>query len=93
MTAYVNSVTKSISVSTTTARSAYPEGSELKFIVHNVGSAAIFVKSGSSTVEAVTTDAVVPPNTSREFVRKAEETHLAAITASGTATAYIQFAA
>jgi sugar (pentulose or hexulose) kinase len=52
----------------------------------NEGTVPVSFKFGTSTVTAATTDTPVEPGISRGFTRKPTDTHVAVITASGTAT-------
>jgi len=87
--------TVNVSVSTTTARVAALDvtgqgGASHEVRLTNLGSATSFVVFGDSTVEA-TVEAGMPilPNTTEKFTVSAAHTHVAAITASGTATLYV----
>lgn len=84
----VNSPSASISGSTSSARTAYPTGAGSRVTVYNSGSVAVFVKSGDVTVTAAATNQFVPAGQMRVFERNPNDTHLAAITASSTATVY-----
>lgn len=87
MPSHANQDSATISGTTTSANAAYPtQGNAVR--VHNMGSVAIFVKSGDSNVVATTSSQFVPPITSVELIRNPADTHLAAITASSTATVY-----
>lgn len=87
MPSHANQGSATISGTTTSARAAYPtEGNAVR--VHNMGAVAIFVKSGDSTVVATSSSQFVPPTTTVELIRNPADTHLAAITASSTATVY-----
>ncbi|WP_421696945.1 hypothetical protein [Ancylobacter sp.] len=52
----------------------------------NQGSVVAYFKFGTSTVTAATTDTPLDIGVSRGFTRKTTDTHVAVITASGTAT-------
>lgn len=87
MPSHANQPSATISATTASANAAYPtEGNGVR--VHNMGSVAIFVKSGDSNVVATTSSQFVPPTTTVELDRNPADTHLAAITASSTATVY-----
>ena len=74
-----------ISMSTTTARNT----TAFTYNILRVISAAnCFIVLGSSVCEATATDHYLPADTIEYFSRK-ENTHLAAILSSGTATLYI----
>lgn len=86
---HVNQPSASISGTTSTARAAYPQDSNKSGVrVHNAGNVMGFVKSGDDTVEATTGDQFVPPGQTVVFAKNPKDTHLAAITASSTATFY-----
>lgn len=88
MTGHVNAPSASISASTTSARTAYPAGNAGGVLVYNAGTVPVFLASGGSTVTATTAGSFVPPGDMRLFEKSANDTHLAAITASSTATVY-----
>lgn len=57
--------------------------------VYNAGSVAVFIEFGNSTVTASTTaDTPIAPGSVESFHVFPYETHVAAITASGSATVY-----
>lgn len=57
--------------------------------VYNTGSVPVFIEFGNSTVTASTTaDAPIAPGSVEPFHVYPYETHVAAITASGSATVY-----
>ena len=86
---HINSKSASISGSTTTARAAYPAPNNNNGVrVYNAGSVGVFLKSGGSTVEATTSDNFLGAGETEIFERDPNDTHLAAITASSTATVY-----
>lgn len=85
---HVNSPTASISGTTSSARTAYPVGTGSRVSVYNSGSVAVFVKSGDVTVAATTTNMFVPAGQALTFERNPNDTYLATITASSTATVY-----
>lgn len=89
----INIPSATISATTSTARTAYPvSGSPLKntVFVYNAGSVPVFVTSGDSTVVATVAGSIVPPAQTRLFSKAVGDTHMAAITASSTATVYFQ---
>lgn len=88
MAQHVNSPSASISASTSSARTAYPASTLNGVEVVNIGTSPVFVASGDVTVAATSANRVVHPNWPRIFLRNPNDTHLAAITASGTATVY-----
>lgn len=87
--------TVSLAASTTSARVALtnpPSNSEFQVRVHNAGSALAFIHRGNSTVTAATTDVPIPSGAVEvltfENLDGTPQTHVAAITTSGTATLY-----
>lgn len=87
MPSHANQASASISATTTSARTAYPVlGNGVA--VYNSGSVVVFVASGDSTVTATTSGQFVAPGETVEFKHNPADTHLAAITASSTATVY-----
>ncbi len=88
----INTPTVSISATTSSARSAYSNGSYAEVLIYNTGTVPVFVQSGDSTVAATTSSTVVPAGTNAIYLRNPNDTHLAAITASGTATVYFNAA-
>jgi hypothetical protein len=86
---HVNTPSASISGTTSSARTAYPVTPSTGGVrIYNSGAVAVFVKSGDSSVAAATTDQFVGPGQTVLFARNPRDTHLAAITASSTATVY-----
>jgi hypothetical protein len=81
------SATATISATTVTARAAVDQHSNSARVV-NAGTATAFLKFGDSTVEATTTDMPILSGATETFTKGAA-THIAAITASGTATVYL----
>ncbi len=91
MPAHANQGSATIPGTTTSARAAYPtEGNAVRVL--NVGSVVTFVKSGDSSVVATSSDQPILPNSEVELFRNPSDTHLAAITASSTATVYFSSA-
>lgn len=88
----LNAVSASISGTTSSARTAYPAGSYGEVEVYNTGTVPVFLASGDSTVAATTSGTFLAGGQSRTFARDPKHTHLAAITASSTATVYFQSA-
>jgi hypothetical protein len=78
-----------ISASTTTAGGALARVANQVATVCNVGSVTIFVKFGAGSQTATNADMAVAPNTVRVFQLVETDTHVAAITASSTATVYV----
>ncbi len=78
-----------ISASTSSAGGALARAADQTAVVTNVGSVTIFVKFGAGAQTATSADQAVAPNTSRVFGLLASDTHVAAITASSTATVYV----
>lgn len=79
--------TVSLAVTTTTGRVA-TVGDASTIRIYNAGTATVFVKFGGSSVTAATTDMPIPAGVVETF-RTGTLTHVAAITASGTATLYV----
>ncbi|ULQ46951.1 hypothetical protein JN531_001385 [Flagellatimonas centrodinii] len=79
--------TKSISASTSSARTARAVGSSGPVEIFNATSAIAFLKAGDVTVTAAVTDYPIPAGESR-VVDIGAHTNLAAILASGTGTVY-----
>jgi len=89
MTSHINSSSASISVSTLSARTAYPQNHGQGVIrVYNAGSVPVFLRSGNSSVTATTSSQFLGAGETYSFVRNPSDTNLAAITASGTSTVY-----
>lgn len=80
--------TVTISASTTTARGEITVDCQCLRIV-NIGTVATFVKLGGVTVEATNNDFVLAPNEAVLISKGSNYSHLAALTASGTATVYV----
>jgi hypothetical protein len=85
-------VTVAISVTTTTASGEITtmndaSGKDLR--IYNAGSATAFLDFGSSGIVATTADMPVPSGAVEVISVGPGVTHVAAITASGTATLYI----
>lgn len=88
---HANQPSASISASTSNARTAYPANANQNGVrVYNAGSVPVFVKSGGSSVAATTSDQFVAPGATVIFARDPNDTYLAAITASSTATVYFE---
>lgn len=86
---HVNQASASISATTSSARAAYPANANKNGVrALNAGTVAAFIKSGDSTVDATTSGQFLAPGEAVTFVRDPKDTHLAAITASSTATVY-----
>jgi hypothetical protein len=79
--------TVSLAVTTSTGRVA-TVGDASTIRLYNAGTATAFVKFGSVTVTAAVTDMPIPTGAIEVF-RTGTLTHVAAITASGTATLYV----
>lgn len=94
MTTPINLKSDSIGATTSTGNKAYPNiggaPGRIAAYLYNAGSVPVFVKSGSSTVQATTTDTFIPPGQTRLLLKDPNDTHIAAITASSTATLYYQ---
>jgi hypothetical protein len=87
---HINAPTVSISVTSSTGRVAYGALNSPGIIITDSGAADIFCKSGDSTITAAVTDTIIKTGTVQSFTKSPVDTHIACITASGTATAYIQ---
>lgn len=91
----IDAATATRAVTATTARVAFskPPLGEFQARLHNAGGATVFFRVGDSTVEAATTDIPIPAGAVEIITVKNldadPDTHIAAITASGTATLYI----
>lgn len=80
--------TVSLAVTSTTGSTAL-SGAGNSIELQNTGLTICFVKVGSSAVTAATTDYPIPPGQSKVIARDpANQTYVAAITASGTTTLY-----
>jgi hypothetical protein len=91
---FVPAATASVSVTTSTASAALkgaPSGS-FQLRLHNTGTSTVFYNIGSSAVTAAVTDVPLPSGAVEVITIQnpgnSPETHVAAITASGTATLY-----
>lgn len=90
MTVHINSKAATISATTSSARTALTvadQGREGLYI-YNSGTVPVLVRSGDSSVAAAAGDNVIPAGGSRLLMKNTTDTHLAAITASGSATVY-----
>jgi hypothetical protein len=89
MTVHINTPTATISGTTSSVRVAYPVNSD--FVrVFNAGTTVAYVRSGDSNVVAAAGTGQFVPNTkSTIFRRDRNDTHIAAIMVSGSATIYI----
>lgn len=58
--------------------------------VYNSGSVIVFVKFGSSTVEATSSNSFIAPGATEVFSVPQGVTHVAGITASSTASIYVE---
>lgn len=83
---FVPSTTTSVSATTSSARALVGAGPSVR--LYNAGSATVFVAFGTDSVTATTSDMPVPAGTI-EVLERGANTHLAALTASGTATLYV----
>lgn len=86
--------TQSISASTTSA-SKQLDGAGTELRIHNVSSVVCFYALGGSGVTATATGGVILPNTYidvplEDFKASTTETYVAVITASSTATVYLE---
>jgi len=86
-------VTVTVSATTSSSRGAITfAGSKATFPqarVYNAGSVAVFVEFGSSTVAATTADMPIAPGAVEVFTLEDGDTHMAAITASSSASVYV----
>lgn len=83
--------TTAISATGTTSRAALNKPSNpgaLTVRIHNAGAVTVFVQFGDSAVEATTSHMPLPANVVEVFSVGAA-THIAGITASGSATVYL----
>ena len=79
----------SVSATTSTGRAAITRGSSQQVMVSvAAGGQTAFIKFGDDTVVAATTDTPVPAGAQKVFSVAPDVTHIAAITASSTATVY-----
>jgi hypothetical protein len=74
-------------VTTSSASVALP-GQGNQVLIYSAGSAASFIKFGTSTVTAAVTDIAIPSGFNRIFTIPPGATHVAAITGASTATLY-----
>jgi hypothetical protein len=82
-------LSQGISATTTTTNAAIPAGANI--IITNLGSVAAYVKMGTlNSVQATTSDLVVPPNFGWVELAVGSNGYIAAITASGTTTLNVQ---
>jgi len=89
MASHINTPSASISATTSSARAAYPLNNGMGVVrVYNSGTVAVFLKSGASDVAATTSGQFLGAGETYSFTRNPKDTHLAAITASGSATVY-----
>lgn len=88
MTSHVKQLTASIAATTTTANAPYPASNANGVWIYNSGTVPVFVNSGTSTVTATSTNQVVQAGAARLLERDANDTHLAALASTGTATVY-----
>lgn len=84
--------TVNLAVTTTTGRvalTAPASAGGYQERLYNAGSATVFVRFGTNTIEATTgTGMPIPSGQTEVFTVASTVTHVAAITASGTATLY-----
>lgn len=81
--------TVSLAVTTSTGRVALPTSSKHQvMITSEPGGATAFIKFGDSAVNAAVTDTPILPGAVYIFSVVHQDTHVAAITATGTATLY-----
>jgi len=80
-----------VSVSASTSSGSVSLGSTVRHQVrvHNAGTGLVFVEFGTSAVTAATTTGIpLAAGATEVFTVSQTDTHMAAITASGTATVY-----
>lgn len=88
-TAMRPSESKSLAVTNATGNVALAgTGGGSDVVIWNSGSVAVFIKFGNATVAAAITDHPIAPGAIYTYRRDHDQTHVAGITASGTATAY-----
>lgn len=89
MTPFSPGATTSLAVSTVSSRVALgSNGSTLE--VQNAGTTTIFVKLGTSSVDAAVTDYPIQSGQSKVISRdRNNQSHIAAVTASGSGTLYV----
>lgn len=80
--------TISVSASTTSARTALSGFTGYYWVV-NIGAVLTYVRFGDSSVVATAADTPIPPNTGLLLGGDPQSTHVAALTASSTAVAYV----
>ena len=89
MTVHINTPTATISGTTSSARVAYPVNSDFVRVM-NAGTTVAYVRSGDSTVVAAAgTGQFIRGASDTVFRRDRNDTHIAAIMVSGSATIYI----
>lgn len=89
----VKLASSSIAATTTSSRAALPNTNLSYIRVYNAGSEIAFINTGNSSVTATTTNSFVAAGAIETFSISPNDTHLAAITSTGTATVYFQSAA
>ena len=86
----INAPSETISATTTTARVAYPISGKKFVRVFNEGTTTVWLASGDSTITAVAKSGqFLPGGKSAVFQHNENDTHIAALMASGTATIYV----
>lgn len=84
---HINAPETAISATTTSARAAYGVAGTRFLSIINLSATDFYVKSGNSTIEATTSDTLIPAYSGQwTFEKDLADTHLAFITAAGTAT-------
>jgi hypothetical protein len=88
----INTPSTSLACTTSTGRTAYPvAAANAAYVrIYNAGTVPVFVESGSSSVNATTSDGFLAPGAIEVFSKNPNDTNLACITATGSATIYFQ---
>ena len=93
---HVNNPSVTLSANSSTSASvAFPtrRPAGLNIKVYNSGNTPVYIRSGISSVAAAAGDGFVSPNAVEVFRLSDGDTHLAALTAGGSAILYIQMGA
>lgn len=78
---------KSVAIDATTASGSTQIGGGKNVRIQNTGTVPVYIKFGGADVAATITDMPIMDNTTPELIRRPQgATHVAAITAAGTAT-------
>lgn len=84
--AYTQGVT--LTATTTSSRSACGQGS-MSLVVSNLGTVAVYVRVGTSTVTATAADYVVLPGQQVSLTKFQDHTHIAALSVSGSQSVHV----